>query len=374
MSAEQIQTQLSVLVSLSLWDALLIIPVNRNSNAYFDLVSFSILFYEYWITLDWEISRYWGTRLSWPKALFFVNRYGTLLGNIPVVMEYFWSENSTPTKIKVSVCDSDDSDIPLTTVDVRFSLYSTASVLLKSYVTRCLALESYHQYFIIATQVLVAAMLTLRTHALYERSKRVLALMITVIVGCVVIGIWTVLTGKAVDKSTNLSLYFGCDYPTSRAGLSLAAAWGAVAASRDADHAAPIFSLYYYAMGLYTSALCSCQTSNIVTFVLGTPYTRGIATTFTNIISSVMITRLMFNIRDPALAYMAGQGPQSTVTADIRFAPYRREGETGQPNVELDTDVDATLDIELTNLNLNRRTAPGPDPHQAGGSSSLVLV
>jgi hypothetical protein len=63
----------------------------------------ALLFYDYFLVLDWEISRYWGTPFTWPNILFFANRYGTLLGNIPVVMEYFWSENSTPEKIKVSV-------------------------------------------------------------------------------------------------------------------------------------------------------------------------------------------------------------------------------------------------------------------------------
>ncbi|KAF8211763.1 hypothetical protein K438DRAFT_1568016, partial [Mycena galopus ATCC 62051] len=298
---------------------LLIIPVNRNSNTYFDLVSFSILFYEYWITLDWEISRYWGTRLSWPKALFFANRYGTLLGNIPVGAS--------------------------------------------SYVTRCLALESYHQYFIIATQVLVGAMLILRSYALYEHSKRVLALMITVTVGSVVVGLWSVLTGKSVDKSTNLPLYFGCDYPTSRAqGLSLAAAWGSVAVfdcmiflltlyqgfTRRRLNGSLLLAVLLRDGAVYFGVMVLSNLSNIATFVVSEfnppyPYTRGIATTFTNIISSVMITRLMFNIRDPALAHMAGTVTQSTVTAGIRFAPYRREDETGQPTVELDTDVDATM-------------------------------
>ncbi|KAJ7305441.1 hypothetical protein DFH08DRAFT_976369 [Mycena albidolilacea] len=349
MSAEQIQIQL-------------------NSNAYFDLVSFSILFYEYCITLDWEISRYWGTRLSWPKALFFANRYGTLLGNIPVVMEYFWTENSTPTKIKVGLCV------------LCTAMYAQLHQI-------CLGLESYHQYFIIATQILVGVMLILRTYALYGRSKRVLALILTVTAGVIVVGFWSVLTGKAVDKTTNLPLYFGCDYPTSKAqGLSLAAAWGGVAKS-DRIFLLTLYKVFHQRRpngsdlvtvllrdgSVYFGVMLLSNLSNIATFVLGTPYTRGIATTFTNIISSVMITRLMLNIRDPALAHMAGTHSTSA-TANLRFAPYRREGETGQAGVDLDTDVDATTDIELTNLNLNRRTAPGPDPHQAGGSSSRAPV
>jgi hypothetical protein len=83
-------------------------------------------------------------------------------------------------------------------------------------------------------------MLILRTYALYERSKRVLALMIAVAFGAVVVGIvrlpfvryiwvpanifnsqWSILSGKAVDKTTNLPLYIGCDYPTSKAQLVL---------------------------------------------------------------------------------------------------------------------------------------------------------
>ncbi|KAJ7917169.1 hypothetical protein B0H13DRAFT_1451544, partial [Mycena leptocephala] len=51
----------------------------------------SVLFYEFFSVLDWEISRFWGASISWSTILFFVNRYGTLLGNIPVVFEKFWT-------------------------------------------------------------------------------------------------------------------------------------------------------------------------------------------------------------------------------------------------------------------------------------------
>ncbi|KAJ7342865.1 hypothetical protein DFH08DRAFT_811200 [Mycena albidolilacea] len=291
-------------------------------------VSFSILFYEYFLTLDWEISRFWWTQLSWPKALFFANRYGTLLGNIPVAMEYFWTGNSTPTKIKVSA--------PL-----------------------CLGLESYHQYFFIASQVLVAAMLILRTYALYERSKRVLALMIAVAFGAVVVGIWSILSGKAVDKTTNLPLYIGCDYPTSKAQIFLLTLYKVF--TRHPPNGTDLATVLLRDGSVYFGVMLLSNLANIATFVvsefnqcsvvalfliralqLGAPYIRGIVTTFTNIISSVMITRLMLNIRDPALANMAGTHSTS-VTADLRFAPHRLEGETGQAGVELNTDVNGTM-------------------------------
>ncbi|KAJ7488259.1 hypothetical protein FB451DRAFT_1167715 [Mycena latifolia] len=151
----------------------------------FSSVTAAILFYDYFLTLEWEISRYWGSTYAWPNILFFTNRYGTLLGNIPVVMEYFWTGESTPTKIA---------------------------------------------YFIIVTQLMVGAMLILRTHALYERNKRVLTVMIAVAVGGVVVGLWSVITGKTGDTDDNLRLYFGCNYGVSEEqGISLASAWAGVA-------------------------------------------------------------------------------------------------------------------------------------------------
>lgn len=48
-----------------------------------------------------------------------------------------------------------------------------------------------------------------------------------------------------------------------------------------------------------------------------------------------MITRLMLNLRDPALAHMAGRRTQSTtLSGNVRFAPY-----LGATAPELDTDA-----------------------------------
>ncbi|KAJ7121513.1 hypothetical protein C8R44DRAFT_622502, partial [Mycena epipterygia] len=243
-----------------------------------------LLFYDYFLTLEWEISRYWESAFTWPNILFFANRYGTLPGNIPVVIQYFWSTNSTPAKIT----------------------------------SRCRHLESYHQYFIIATQVLVAALLILRTYALYDRNKGVLAFMLSVTVGAIIVGIWTVVTGKTGDDASNLRLYFGCDYAISHSqGISLATAFAGAA----------VFDCMIFLLTLYR-ALCTRRRPNsgdLFTVLLrdgmsafrpipsslcpftvsGSPFTRGIATTFTNIISSIMLSRLMLNLRDPALSHIS---------------------------------------------------------------------
>ncbi|KAF8217405.1 hypothetical protein K438DRAFT_1952299 [Mycena galopus ATCC 62051] len=232
--------------------------------------------------------------------------------------------------------------------------------------SRCLGLERYHQYFIIATQVIVAALLVLRTYALYGHSKRVLIVMSLVILGAVIVGIWSVAIGKAVVESTNLSLYYGCDYPISRAqGLSLASGWAGVAIfdclifvltlykvfSGGRPNAWSILTVLLRDGSIYFGVMTLSNLSNILTFIFGTelddaeqPYTRGIATTFTNIICSVFISRIMLNIRDPSLVDIVGR----LAAEDIRFASFHGTGQ--------ERDTNATLDIELTRA--TRRAEP----------------
>ncbi|KAF9479461.1 hypothetical protein BDN70DRAFT_689934 [Pholiota conissans] len=52
---------------------------------------------------------------------------------------------------------------------------------------------------------------------------------------------------------------------------------------------------------IYFAVMMASNLGNILTFVFGGPFMRGVATTFTNVISSIMISRLMLNLRDPAL-------------------------------------------------------------------------
>ncbi|KAJ7737190.1 hypothetical protein B0H14DRAFT_3611821 [Mycena olivaceomarginata] len=85
---------------------------------------------------------------------------------------------------------------------------------------RCQHLETYHQYFIIVTQILIGLMLVLRTYALYGRSKRVLALMIFVAVASIAVAILSVFTGKGGDCSQNLRLNVGCAYGFTEAQVS----------------------------------------------------------------------------------------------------------------------------------------------------------
>ncbi|KAF7353405.1 hypothetical protein MSAN_01529500 [Mycena sanguinolenta] len=133
----------------------------QNSNYYLDLISFSLLCYEYFITIDLEVSRYWGLRRTAPNVLFFMNRYGMLCGTVPIVFQYFWT---SPTLLTVDqVCES---------------------------------LHFYHEWFAVASQIVIGVMLILRTYALYERNRRVLALMLLVSLGGVAVGAWAIMGGS----------------------------------------------------------------------------------------------------------------------------------------------------------------------------------
>ncbi|KAJ6474773.1 hypothetical protein C8R45DRAFT_1077458 [Mycena sanguinolenta] len=263
--------------------------LDKLASAYLNLASFTLLFYDFFLTLDLEISRYRGRPLKVGTVLFFVNRYGTLFGNIPVVVQNLWTIHNDPIKITDP---------------------------------RCQHLETYHEYFIVTSQLLIGLILLLRTYVLYQRSKRVLAFMI--LVGVAAIG-WSVTNEQSDDHNDNVRQCFEVSFGiTAARGASLASAW---AGSGTFDLITFLPTLY---KGLSSSRVSGinflgvllrdgsiyfgittlCNLWNILSFVLDT---RGFATTFTNIISSVMLSRLMLNLRDPALLHIIAEVPTDVV-------------------------------------------------------------
>ncbi|KAJ7488191.1 hypothetical protein FB451DRAFT_1226641 [Mycena latifolia] len=298
-----------------------------NSNYYFNLISFTLLFYDYFLTFEWEVSRYWGSRWTVPNVLFFLNRYGTLLGTIPLVLQYFWV--AEPTLQKLAICEH---------------------------------LHSYHQYFAVATQILIGIMLIIRTHALYERNRRVLAFMVCVAAGVIAVGIWSVIAGPGaatVDDAEELHLYNGCSssVPSSQA-IGLAAAWAGMgvfdctiflltlyrALTKPSSHGYNLLTVLLRDGSIYFGVMVMLTLSNILTFIYGGLYTRGLPTTFINVISSLMITRLMLNLRDPALSSMLGRSGNTTLTGPALFSTYvASNAPVGDPNQCTDIELELRL-------------------------------
>ncbi|KAJ6600299.1 hypothetical protein DFH09DRAFT_594015 [Mycena vulgaris] len=334
----------------------------RIAGPAFDIWPFTLLVYDYLLTLDWEISRYWGEvfTLTVPNVLFFTNRYGTLFGNIPVIIPYFWNSQTLARNLTMS----------------KFGVVPPI----------------FHRW----TQVVVGVMLFLRTYALYERSKRVLVLMLALAFGTVAVGLvrrpqpiigithdekhysgqssrahrlipaWIFImdaTSQQLALSASI-FYLWSDASPSELRVSEGAAspWPGLASpystpqvflltlyrvfGRHRVNGLDLFTVLLRDGSIYFGVMVVSNLANILTLVIGNPYSRGIATTFTNVISSIMINRLMLNLRDPVLTHMSGRLTQNTTTTGNNWFV----GDTvagGSPVLD-------TLDIELS----ERRAVP----------------
>ncbi|KAJ7131497.1 hypothetical protein C8R43DRAFT_1133724 [Mycena crocata] len=287
------------------------------------LNTLALLFYDYFLTLGWESSRYWGAKASWPTVLFFLNRYGTLLGNVPVVIQAFWTAPVSTNKISMYTAFSN-------------GLYFDP-----------------HPYFIIIIQIIVGVMLILRTYALYQRSKRVLSLLVVFSAGVIGVGVWsTVFSGTAGNPGADLPLYIGCTYEiTKPQSVGLVIAWAAMgvfdcliffltlyrALSQRHRTRLPLLTVLLRDGSVYFGVMVISNLSNILTFLFGGPYTRGVATTFTNIISSLMISRLMLNLRDPSLSTISNRSGCDPTSRDTMFSTYLTPSTAGHDHGGLPT-------------------------------------
>ncbi|KIM38068.1 hypothetical protein M413DRAFT_448092 [Hebeloma cylindrosporum] len=66
---------------------------------------------------------------------------------------------------------------------------------------------------------------------------------------------------------------------------------------------------------IYFGVMVVSNLANVLTFMLGGSLTRGAATTFSNVMASVMISRLMLNLRDPSLLINGGH----TTTVELTY-------------------------------------------------------
>uniref|UniRef100_A0A8H7XPW1 DUF6533 domain-containing protein n=1 Tax=Psilocybe cubensis TaxID=181762 RepID=A0A8H7XPW1_PSICU len=176
----------------------------------------ALLILEYCGTFEQEVERFWKVGgLSWASGFFYLNRYAVLLGHIPVMIEYFWS-TSNPRKIQVG--------LDFYTFHCISSSFGALLIFERQI---CHQLQSYHQYFAVAVQILVSSMLIMRMYALYERSKRVLVLLLGVAVAAVAIGCWSILGGKKFPKAPEIIVPIGCAASlTHYQAVRLGAAWG----------------------------------------------------------------------------------------------------------------------------------------------------
>ncbi|KAJ7834266.1 hypothetical protein B0H14DRAFT_2591041 [Mycena olivaceomarginata] len=130
----------------------------------------------------------------------------------------------------------------------------------------------------------------MRTFALYERNKKILALTVLVTLAAFIFAVGILLTGNNFDTLSAEIAAFGCPLGTSHSKHSESMGAGGDLVTvllRDGS--------VYFALMIISNAC------NIGTYTMGNPFTRGSASTVTNVVSSVMISRLIFNLRNPKI-------------------------------------------------------------------------
>jgi hypothetical protein len=158
-----------------------------------------------------EVERFWTSSwCTWGSFLFFLNRYLSVLGHIPVVLEYFWTTPSSLRKSLVSTVPPLRFGRPpsscielraLQRVGVRRLSTASGCILRFIHTPSCHSLQTFHQYFVVVVQLIVGgpsfsparpasavsltrtfvpylALLVLRTYALYDRSRKVLFVLV----------------------------------------------------------------------------------------------------------------------------------------------------------------------------------------------------
>ncbi|KAJ3729539.1 hypothetical protein C8R42DRAFT_169051 [Lentinula raphanica] len=259
-------------------------------NTSLSIIAFTLLYYDYFLTIKKEVDLFWTFRsLRWVTVMFYLTRYFSILGSIPVMFGHFWLGH----------------------------------------------VATYHQYYALILQMFIGVLLLLRTYALYERNFKVLVLLVVVGLALVIFGIVVLAWGRnniQFEATVIASHKIGCQLWLNQQDAScLALVWGGMllfdflvfsltlykALTLQRDGRVTLLSVLMRDGTVYFGVMAISIIANILTFMVGTPETRGMATTFTNSISSIMISRLMFNLRSPRLS---GISVQQSATSSL-FPP-----------------------------------------------------
>ncbi|KAF9534349.1 hypothetical protein CPB83DRAFT_844092 [Crepidotus variabilis] len=259
-----------------------------------------LLYYDYALTFSDEVERFWipKRRITIASALFYTNRYLSLLGHLPNIVEYFWTSNDPK---RLSICKN---------------------------------LILSHNYITVVIQVVVAALLFVRTNALYARNRYILYVLGITATAVTAYGGWAVFSAPNRTYLPSDLLENGCFLPISKeTATRFANAWTAMlsfdvlvfiltlykAVTTKRVGPFSVLDLLIRDGSLYFGIIVVACISVIVSFHISPEYLKGLTATLTNILSSVMVSRLMLNLREMgsapttiAISHLAFQRANST--------------------------------------------------------------
>ncbi|KAI0744804.1 hypothetical protein C8Q76DRAFT_789284 [Earliella scabrosa] len=271
----------------------------------------AILYYSFALTLPLEVEVVWNGRFSWGTALYLLNRYGTLLVHLPHIYGHFIANVTSEKRIWVGL------------------------------------LTSYDALLAVAVQGVVSVLMLLRTYALYNCNRRVLALLVASLTVSWALSIWV------VGYTTHVSYYestsgwsrpydgsSGCISVLSRAdgqredAIHLAMVWAGLllfdviifcltlarAMGRGLAWRQGLFFLILRDGTMNFGILIVFYLCNVLTFAYAEPGYQGLLAILTGVLSSDLVARAMLNLRDHGnaeLPYSEGSGEGSVRFHDL---------------------------------------------------------
>ncbi|KAH8828842.1 hypothetical protein DL96DRAFT_1595773 [Flagelloscypha sp. PMI_526] len=240
------------------------------------LTTFSVVFllYDHVLTLGDEILYIWSTPLKKSGAVFSLNRYIGLIGNILALLLIHW-----------------------TTMDSRL----------------CYKMNLVHQITLILVQVIVCFIISLRIYALYGCSKRVMWGLLGYASSLIGVVGWS-MSGQSLIKGNSISN--DCHLSIDRASaIRLAICWEALFAYdttiflltlyktwRNAPSTAigrsrqSLSALLLRDGAFYFMFMALANLANILTFYLAPLFLRGRLSTFASCLAVTLVSRMMLNL------------------------------------------------------------------------------
>ncbi|KAL4244458.1 hypothetical protein ABKN59_008693 [Abortiporus biennis] len=283
-----------------------------------------ITYYDYLLTSGDEARYIWGCKGSilW---IFYFNRYFSILALIPEIMEIFISPSP-------------------------------------SWETVCSGLKTYVQVSIVIAQLVTSVTLLLRTYALYDRSRKILAVIL--VIGFPLIGliIWSVVTQHADSLTTIGCVVIGTRDVQSKLGF----AWVALIAYEmlifiltvmktyrernttyrtTVGHVGSLMELMCRDGAVYFAIMVCCSTANTVTFYMAPPVLQGCLSRLASSVSVSLISRLIINLRKQYFARR--QATNTSLDPEILSLSY-----DNIPSTVLDDPTGASSEFRTSHFSL----------------------
>ncbi|KZS94467.1 hypothetical protein SISNIDRAFT_453387 [Sistotremastrum niveocremeum HHB9708] len=244
---------------------------------YFQLSAFAMLLYDHMITFSDEVERIWKQPFQFPTLLFALNRYVTPLQRIVIVVAFNdpdWSMEVSIPFLLLSNCRR----------SVRFSGGGTLA--------------------------LVSMIMILRVYALYRGNIVVLAVLLCSLIAQVALASLTLVESQGMSFLTTLLLNLTCILVGK--GPFFAAFWGSPLLTdllifsltvwkawryHQAHVKTPILTVCIRDGILYFAVIFAANLLNFLMYLLASPGIKAIGASFSQLITSLMISRLQLNLR-----------------------------------------------------------------------------